>query len=301
MKLAARLALAFTLGCAAFGALADPGELRAKYSQVQGQLRNNPFHRPIVIESAEAGDALKGDVYAVLDHSFEAMARGFDKPDDWCAVLVLPFNTRSCQAAGDDRRATLSLRIGRKPDQPIQDAYPLELHLQQVSATNDYFESRLTADQGPAGTHDYRITLQAVPLGKDRTFMHLSYSYGAGGMARMGMQAYLSTAGANKVGFSVAGRDANGQPVFVGGVRGVIERNVMRHYLAIEAQLASLDAPPAQRKDKRLQTWFDSTERYARQLHEMDRSAYLALKRGDGGGNQQAKAAPAPPLTHTAQ
>jgi hypothetical protein len=131
------------------------------------------------------------------------------------------------------------------------------------------------------GTRDYRIVLSAVPLDNGKTFMHLSYSYAAGSMGRFAMQAYLGTKGADKVGFSVVGKDANGQPQYIGGVRGAIERNVMRYYLAIDAHLASLSAPPEQQVDKRINAWFNSTERYARQLHEMDRSDYVAMKRDE--------------------
>jgi hypothetical protein len=69
--------------------------------------------------------------------------------------------------------------------------------------------------------------------------------------------------------------------VYIGGVRGAVERNVMRYYLAIDAYLASLKAPPGQRVDRAIQTWFSNTERYPRQLREMDRSTYLAMKRGE--------------------
>ena len=64
-------------------------------------------------------------------------------------------------------------------------------------------------------------------------------------------------------------------------VRGAIERNVMRYYLAVDAYLASLKVPPDQRVEKRIQTWFNNTERYPRQLREMDRSTYVAMKRGE--------------------
>jgi hypothetical protein len=30
-----------------------------------------------------------------------------------------------------------------------------------------------------------------------------------------------------------------------------------------------------------LQSWFSATERYARQLHEMDRAQYIAMKRAE--------------------
>ena len=45
---------------------------------------------------------------------------------------------------------------------------------------------------------------------------------------------------------------------------------------------ASLSAPPDQQLDKRITTWFNSTEHYARQLHEMDRSTYRGFCRAYG-------------------
>jgi hypothetical protein len=68
---------------------------------------------------------------------------------------------------------------------------------------------------------------------------------------------------------------------YIGGMRGVVERNTMRYFLAIEAYLAGLSAPPAQRLDRRLQAWFSATERYPRQLREMDRNTYMTMKRGE--------------------
>jgi len=59
----------------------------------------------------------------------------------------------------------------------------------------------------------------------------------------------------------------------------VVERNTMRYYLAIESYLGALSAPPQTRLEKRLQDWFAASERYSRQLHEMERGEYLEMKR----------------------
>jgi hypothetical protein len=289
LRVAANIAAALGLACAALAVNAEPGTLRSKYTELREQLRSNPYHRPIYIDSAEAGDALKGDVYALLDHPFNELATTLKDPDDWCAIMILPFNTKYCRASrGANGNTMLAMRIGRKVDQPVSEAYRIDFTMQQVASRSDYFETRLVAPEGPVGTSNYRITLEAVPLDNQRSFMHLSYSYQYGGMGRFAMQAYLSTVGANKVGFSVVGKDGNGQPIYIDGVRGAIERNVMRYYLAIEAHLASLSAPPEQQLDKRLQAWFDSSERYARQLHEMDRAQYVAMKRGEFNRQQAA-------------
>ena len=93
------------------------------------------------------------------------------------------------------------------------------------------------------------------------------------------MQGYLSTIGSGKVGFSVVDRLPDGRPVYVGNMRGVIERNTMRYYLAIDTYLGSLALPPAERVERRLRDWYAATERYPRQLHEMERDDYLAMKR----------------------
>ena len=93
------------------------------------------------------------------------------------------------------------------------------------------------------------------------------------------MKAYLATLGRNKVGFSVEGDGAGGKPRPVRGMRGAIERNAMRYYLAIEAYLGALSVPSRQQADRRLMDWFDASERYPLQLREMRREEYLEMKR----------------------
>ena len=275
-----RFGVACTVGFASLHAVADEAAgLRSRYAELREHLDHNMYRRALYIDSAQAGDNLKGDVYAVLDHPFSQVSTELKNPDAWCDILILPFNTKYCRAAKAETGAMLNVRIGRKFDQPIQDAYKLQFAYRAVAGSPDYFESRLAAKEGPVGTRDYHIVISAVPLDEKRTFMHLSYAYGYGMTGKLAMQLYLSTVGADKVGFSVTGKDANGQPIYMGGVRGAVERNAMRYYLAIDAYLDSLGAPAGQQVERRIQGWFNAAERYPRQLREMDRPAYLAMKR----------------------
>lgn len=242
---------------------ADAGELRARHAELQPQLQGNNFGRPMVIESAETDSSLRGDVYAVLDHPFEKVRTALQDPGSWCDIMLLPFNTRACRASGN----TLAVRIGRKPDQPVEQAHALQFGFRNVTASADYLQTGLSAGQGPFGTRNYRIRAEAVPLENGKTFLHMRYSYEFGGAGRFAMQAYMATAGANKVGFTT------------NGVRGAVERNAMRYYLAIDAYLDTMDAPAGQRVDKRINQWFTATERYPQQLREMDRATYVRLKR----------------------
>ncbi|HEY8360277.1 MAG TPA: hypothetical protein VIL30_22715 [Ramlibacter sp.] len=265
----------------AFGPLAahaDAGALRAKHGELREQLRTNVYQRALHIDSTEAPNSLQGDVYAVLDHPFERVRDSLKEPAAWCDVMLLPFNTKYCRAsdAGGDQR--LSVRIGRKYNQPAEQAFKIDFQFRNTAATADYLETRVTAKEGPVGTRDYRIRVEAVPLPGGKTFMHLSYAYGYGTASRMAMSAYLSTAGADKIGFSVTGKDASGQPQYIDGMRGAIERNAMRYYLAIDAYL---DSPGDQQIEQRIQQWFTASERYPRQLREMDRATYVTMKRAE--------------------
>ena len=117
-----------------------------------------------------------------------------------------------------------------------------------------------------------------MPTADQQTLAHLGFGYSHGIAARLAMQAYLATLARDKVGFSSSGTSSDGRPQLVGGMRGVTERNTMRYYLAIDAYLAALALPPAQRLAQSLQNWFSATERYPRQLHEVDLSAYVSMK-----------------------
>ena len=93
------------------------------------------------------------------------------------------------------------------------------------------------------------------------------------------MKTYLATVGRDKVGFTVVGVGADGEPRYVGGTRGAVERNTMRYYLAIEAFLGTLAFPPELRSEKCFLAWFAAIERYPRQLREIGLADYLVTKR----------------------
>jgi hypothetical protein len=249
--------------------------MRTRYAQLKPRLEQNAFGRPLYLLSQEASKTLQGDVYGVVDHPFRDLDAALADAANWCQILILPFNTKNCTTAG----SALSLYVGRKSQEPIERAFRLDFRFVPVARTDDYLERSLRADEGPVGTHNYAITLEAAPIDDQHSFIHLSYSYQYGTVSKLAMQLYLNTAGSEKVGFSST--DEGGRSHLVGGMRGVMERNTMRYYLAIEAYLNSLAAPPAQRVERRLNDWFTMSEKYRRQLWEMERDEYLAMKRAE--------------------
>lgn len=267
---------------------ADAHQLRAKYTELQNKLRNNQFGRPVHMTSQESNNSLKGDIYAVVDHDFATFSSSLNNAANWCDVLLLHLNIKYCEAADNGTR--MSVNLGRKSEQPLSQTYQLDFSFNSQKPDPEYFRIQLAADSGPVGTHDYRILLEAIPLGGNETFMHLTYSYGFGMSSRLATKTYLSTMGRDKVGFTITGRNKAGKPEYVGGVRGVIERNTMRYYLAIDAYLGGLSAPPGQQFEKRLRLVIDATEQYPQQLHEVDRAVYLEMKRHEHQRQQRAQA-----------
>lgn len=268
------------LGALALGnaSAQDANTMRARHASLSEQLAKNPFQRPLHLESTQDSGNLKGEVYAVVDQPFTVMSEALQGMDHWCDLLILHLNVKSC-AFTSKPTDVLSLYVGRKFDQPLEDAYRVNFSYSVPAASADYLRVQLAADDGPMSTRDYRLALEAVPLDAKRSFIHMSYSYGYGVAARLAMQGYLATVGRDKIGFSIVSKDADGKPVYVDGVRGVVERNTMRYYLAIEAYLGAYGSPPAEQQEKRLRDWFAATERHALQLHETERNDYLEMKR----------------------
>ena len=251
--------------------------LLEKHAALAQQLAQNSYKRPLFLESAEGTKTVSGDAYAVLEAPFSSVSTAFKSPDRWCDVLILHINTKYCRASADTSPSKMAVSIGRKTPQQIKDAFSLEFAYRVDAAAPDYLAVQLNADQGPLSTSNYRIALESVPLPGGKTFMHLRYSYSYGVAGRLAMQTYLATLGRGKVGFTqISPRD---KASYVGGMRGTVERNTMRYYLAIEAYLAALGHAPEQQATARLQYWFDATEGYSRQLHEVDRNAYLSMKK----------------------
>ena len=262
--------------------------LKDKYTTLTPQLSSNVFHRPLHLDSQETQNSLQGDIYAIVDYPFATVNSAFNDPQqgpaNWCEVLILHLNTKYCHATSGSNGTTISMNVGKKTEQALSDTSRVQFNYRSVATSPDYFQVDLSAAEGPLSTKDYRIVLEAVDIGKGRTFLHLTYSYGFGMAGRLAMKTYLATIGSAKVGFTQA---SNGD--YIGGVRGLVERNTMRYYLAIDAYLGSLAVPADKRVDRRFATWFDATEQYPRQLHELDRQAYLQMKKNEYQRQQTAQ------------
>lgn len=255
--------------------------LLAMQAELQTELQAKTFGEPLHLASQDTGTRLHADVYAELSAPFARVSTLLTGPEALCDVLFLHLNVRSCQAKRGPDGDVLMLTAGPKQSGSVGSTYSMAytMHVDAVKA--DYLRVTLVAPDGPLSTSDYRIVFEATPLAGQRSFLHFSYGYSYGSMAKMALNLYLATAGRNKIGFSVVGKTSDGKPQYVQGERGSVERNVMRNYLALQAYTGVNSGAPAAQTDARLRAWFALTERHAAQLHELTLDEYLTQKRED--------------------
>lgn len=229
---------------AAAGPDPDPAALQARYAALSEQLEHSPFPQHLHVESMEGPGASQGDVYAVVDYPIATVSDAFASPENWCDALILHLNVKYCRPVSRDGDTVLSTAIGRNFDQPLSSTYRVRFSFRLAASRPDYVDIELKARKGPLGTANYRISLEAVGLEGERAFVHLRYSYTYGFMGRLAMKTYLATSGSDKVSFTAIGDPNDPEPKCIGGVRGAIERNTMRYYLAVDAYLGALRTEP---------------------------------------------------------
>lgn len=248
------------------------------YHRNMAKLERNSFGLPLFLESFERDDRVHVDVYGIFDYPFSTVANTLKVPSNWCEVVSLHPNVKACTYRELSDAWLLTFHLGRKIYQPPEDTRQVSYHYRTVAQQQGYLDIILSADGGPFGTRDHRMTFEVLPLDGGRTFVHVSYAYSSSLALRLAEKSYFATLGRSKVGFTVTETDSNGNPVYIGGRRGAIERNAVRYYFAIQSFLNTMHYPEESRFSMRISQWYDLTNRYKRQLFELEKENYLALK-----------------------
>jgi hypothetical protein len=248
------------------------------YHRNMARLEKNSFGLPLFLESFERDDRVQVDVYGIFDHPFSSVGNVLKVPANWCEIVSLHPNVKACTYREQTGTWLLTFYLGRKAYQPPEDARQLIYRYRIVEQQQGYLDIILNADVGPFGTKDHRMRFEAIPLDGGRTFVRVSYSYNDSAALRLAENIYFATLGRGKVGFTVTGTDRNGNPVYIGGPRGALERSAVRYYFAIHSFMNTLHYPEERRFSMRINEWYDLTTRYRKQLFDLDKKDYLAFK-----------------------
>ena len=264
-------------GLAHAAATPDAIALLQRHEAMRARMDGAPFGRPLAVDSGDDGERVHGAIHGEIAHAFAPMAARLTDPAEWCAVAVLHINVKACVPERTVDGDFVTVHSGRKGYEPIERAYAIRYRFRVTAAGDDHLRVLLTAPYGPLATRDYELTLEAVPVG-GRTFIAVRYAFRPSAASRLATHAYLATAGRGKPGFTVVGRDRDGRPEWIGGMRGIVERNAMRNFLALDAWLATRAAPASERFERSLARMAALTDRYPAQLVEMPAAEYVSIK-----------------------
>jgi hypothetical protein len=220
-------------------------------------------------------NASRVDIYGAINYSFSLIKDEFLVPTNWCQIVFPHPGTKACTYKKMDDRWLLNIYHINKFSEPLEDAYQMKFVYLVSEVHPQYFDVALTAHEGPSHTKDHQFGIEAIPLEENMTFIHLRYSFGYSALGYLLMKIF----GGDKVGFSEMGTDSEGNPVYVEGLRGSVERDVACYYLAILAYMDTLKIPVEQRFEQRVSKWYDLAALYKKQLLEMEKQNYLTRKR----------------------
>ena len=235
--------------------------------------------RSLSIGSSADSGAVRAESVGVIDRPFRDLTQALGNAGQWCAVMLLHINNQQCRTTSGQGAPHLILRVARKYDQSAEQGFDIDFTYRVIESGPALLSVRLEAPDGPLGTSNYVMRLDAVALDERRTTLRLSYAFHRGLVSSVAMDVYLATIGHGKVGFTVTGRTAGGESEYIGGLRGMVERNLILYFFAVEAAANEPDGVQENAWARRLRRWFQSTEEYPRQLHEIDQATYLNLKR----------------------
>ncbi len=255
---------------------ADPTvAMRALYERVRNILDDPTPENPFYLQASSTEDTESGEAAVYLPLSLDEVSNALDSVSNWCDILPLHINVKTCtyNQVGD----RMNLYMGRKFYQTPDNAFKLTYSFKTYTSDN-YFAAVAHAEEGPLTTSDYQIKLEFIAL-DNKTFGRIYVSNHQSWLSKKGMEIYLSTLGKDKQGIKVIDRNEQGEPVYSSGAIGVAERNLIRYYFAFMTFFDSTaKADTEKRYEHQLNNWFDRTEGFP-QLYEMSKQEYLLDKR----------------------
>jgi len=253
-------------------------ELEGNYAQFLAWQASNNDESGVRIVTSESGNTVNMHISIVGDgENFQDLAEPLSRIENWCKFKILHLNVKACvyEVKGEDQRITFY--SGKKEYQTPEQAESMTLNFDST-LNEELLNVVLFAKKGPFGTKNYQIGLDMISTGNG-VYAEFRISQEINSLVRTAMGAYLNTIGRDKVGFTITGYDQDNNPIYVGGVPGMSERNLVRYLLAIDVFMKTLHDKNPDIFMKRAAMWFDATEEYALQLHEVSREDYIEAKK----------------------
>ena len=280
-KLSLALCLAFCLGLAP---TAWSDKRIPQYLELTSTYADGPLYLHANIDNNHA----EGVVYAKLNVRYKQLVSLLNSTQNWCEILILHINIKSCLNHANDN-GVIEVFVGGKRYQPPEQAHRVAYRFSIQHLQEKYTQINLVAEEAPMGMDDGIFTVTLWQLEQHETLVKFSYSYNLNFISRLTLSAYLHTLGRNKIGFSTQPHQSNNQPVYVGGVQGLLERNIMRYFFALETYLSFPE--DTANFNQRFKHWYARTMDYKDQLYDVEKAVYLSSKQQEWQNQTQRQAA----------
>ena len=249
--------------------------LYSKYKSIRPQLIHNAYGEPFYLKANVQDELTTGEVYADLPYAYHLVADTLVAPQQLCKAIMLHINVKGCVVEDHNQpKPIIDMYVGRKEYQNPENAFKVSYEFSIHDHNDKYTLISIIADKGPLHTENIAIYVECLFIDQHTSFIHFTYSANYGRLARFALNTYLATLGRNKVGFTPTGTDKNDEPLYIKGIQGVVERNTMRYFFALESYFDTYDKP----FDASLNRWFDYVEKYPKQLYEVTRTEYIEAK-----------------------
>lgn len=248
------------------------------YQELRELEPQSPFGVPLRIQSEERSDRVTAEMHGIMEQSFDAVKAALSTPAALCEFIPLNVSVKACTYQHQAQEVLLTLYFGWKRYQEPRDASSQPYQYAVQTGEAGVVSVDLIALKGLFGTTAHRFELDAAAV-DGRTVLALRSFYVPTAASKLATTLYLATLGRNKVGFSQEDAGPGLRPGYVKGLRGMVERNIMRYYLALEAFLGTETVPVPRRWEARINAAYDLMERYPLQLHDLDRAEFLDAKR----------------------
>lgn len=100
--------------------------LRTKQLSLNKQLQQNQFNRPLVLDTSEAKNRLKGEIFTVVNYRFSEVSSGLSEPNQWSEVMMLHINTKYCRAMGRPTSPVLRVHLRKKSFENLADTVRMD-------------------------------------------------------------------------------------------------------------------------------------------------------------------------------
>lgn len=250
-------------------------ELLTRYQQFAENQKQNPSGFPFELTTSDKKGIVRTEGQIFFEKlPFDLFARSLTDTSEWCEFIPIHLNIKACTYSKDEP-PSLRFYVGTKGYLNPSQASPIDLDF-NTHITTKTLHIELTADKGPYGTSDYRLSIQSIDV-NDGVYVEFDLS-SRPGYASLLIDTYFLTVGRHKIGFTKKPGMFSNKPKFVRGEQAASERNVVRYMLAFKVYFQTLSMPEKERFKQRIQRWFDETEVFREQLREMSESAYLSAK-----------------------